>query len=79
MQDLLKDGGKEQEEFEAANPLPQSFLSRPRALLATFITTGCDIVSDTQQSLLRCHPGGCCAVIRGHQCTLFRRLLCFRL
>lgn len=42
LQDLLPGTG--QEEFEAANPLPESFLNGSRAMLATFITTGCDTV-----------------------------------
>ncbi len=36
--------GNGQEEFERANPLPDSFTNGSRAMLATFITTGCDTV-----------------------------------
>lgn len=42
MQELLD--GDAQEEFEAANPLPDSFVNGTRSMLATFITAGCDTV-----------------------------------
>lgn len=41
-QDIMEGSG--QEEFERANPLPDSFTNGSRAMLATFITTGCDMV-----------------------------------
>jgi len=41
-QDILD--GRGQADFEAANPLPESFMNGTRAMMATFITTGCDTV-----------------------------------
>ena len=38
VQDIIKDDGKEQERFEAANPLPQSFLEGQHGDFATFIS-----------------------------------------
>lgn len=41
-QDILD--GRGQADFEAANPLPEIFMNGTRAMMATFITTGCDTV-----------------------------------
>jgi hypothetical protein len=50
-QDILDGNG--QEEFEAANPLPESFVNGSRGMLATFITTGCDTVRRRPSRMLR--------------------------
>ena len=44
MQTIVEDGGREQAAFEAANPLPLSFVEGQHGDFATFISSGCDFV-----------------------------------